>query len=52
LLKPFYVLEIGFQSSFITKAAAFQHGFWPIKTSKNPKAANKFKKLSENFHFS
>jgi hypothetical protein len=33
--KPFYVLEIGFQNSFITTAAGFQHGFGPISTSKN-----------------
>jgi hypothetical protein len=26
-LKPFYVLEIGFQNSFLTTAAAFQQGF-------------------------
>jgi hypothetical protein len=35
LSKPFYVLEIGFQSSFVTTAAGFQHGFGPIRTSKN-----------------
>jgi hypothetical protein len=34
LPKPFYVLEIGFQNSFITQGAAFQHGFWPIIASK------------------
>jgi hypothetical protein len=34
-LKPFYVLEIGFQISFSTTAAGFQHGFGPIRTSEN-----------------
>jgi hypothetical protein len=33
--KPFYVLEIGIQISFITTAAGFQHGFGPIRTSEN-----------------
>jgi hypothetical protein len=33
--KPFYVSEIGFQNSFITTAAGFQHGFGPIRTSEN-----------------
>jgi hypothetical protein len=33
--KPFSVLEIGFQISFITTAAGFQHGFGPIRTSEN-----------------
>jgi hypothetical protein len=36
------VLEIGFQISFITTAAGFQHGFGPIRTSQKPwKPANK-----------
>jgi hypothetical protein len=34
-LKPFWVLKIGFRNSFTTVALAFQHGFWPIRTSKN-----------------
>ncbi len=33
--KPFYVLEIGFQNSFITTAEGFQHGFGAIRTSEN-----------------
>jgi hypothetical protein len=33
--KPFYVLEIGFQNSFIPTAAGFQQGFGPIRTSEN-----------------
>jgi hypothetical protein len=33
--KPFYVLEIGFQNSFITTSAGYQHGFGPIRTSEN-----------------
>jgi hypothetical protein len=34
-LKPSCILKIGFQNSFITTAAAFQHGFRPIRASKN-----------------
>ncbi len=34
-LKPLYVLEIGFQNSFVTTAAAFQRGFGQ---SEHPKA--------------
>jgi hypothetical protein len=34
-LKPFYVLEIGFQIRFITTAAGFQHGFGPIMPFEN-----------------
>jgi hypothetical protein len=46
LFEKFYVLEIGFQNSFITTAATFQHGFCPIRTSKN--LGNPLMKIEKN----
>jgi hypothetical protein len=51
--KPFYVLEIGFQNSFKSTVAAFQHGFWPIRTSKNlGKLLINLKEFSKKIKFS
>jgi hypothetical protein len=49
-MKSFYVLEIGFQNSFVKTAAAFQHGLGSIIT-KPWKAAKKFIRILRKILF-
>ncbi len=53
LSETFLCLEIGFQISFITTAAGFQHGFGPIRTSENlGNSLINLSNFSEKFNFS